>query len=80
MNTTRSAAFNAQEQMGRKRARRQKPLATITPWHSRILNALQGRVVFQGIDPEMDPAAANRLAKRRAKNRMAKASRKANRR
>lgn len=66
--------------MGKKRARRQKPVGTVTPWHSRILNALQGRAVFQGIDPETDPAAHNRLLKRRAKNRMAKASRKANRR
>lgn len=49
-------------------------------WGQRILNALQGRPVFQGIDPDVDPAAANRLAKRRAKNKVARASRKVNRR
>jgi hypothetical protein len=49
-------------------------------WGQRILNALQGRQMFQGVDPERDPAAANRLAKRRAKNKVARASRKANRR
>ena len=48
-------------------------------WGGRILRALQGRKVFEGIDAERDPAAANRLAKRRAKNKVAKASRKANR-
>ena len=49
-------------------------------WGGRILKALQGRPMFQGIDPDVDPAAANRLAKRRAKNKVARASRKANRR
>lgn len=49
-------------------------------WGGRILRALQGRPIFQGIDPETDPAAANRLAKRRAKNKVARASRRANRR
>ena len=49
-------------------------------WGGRILRALQGRPMFQGIDPDVDPAAANRLRKRRAKNKVAKASRKANRR
>lgn len=49
-------------------------------WGGRILSALQGRRIFEGIDPERDPAAANRLAKRRAKNKVARASRKANRR
>lgn len=80
MKNTRSATLAAEPIMGEKRARRQKPVGKVTPWHSRILNALQGRQVFQGIDPEMDPAAFNRLQKRRAKNRVAKASRKANRR
>lgn len=49
-------------------------------WGGRILRALQGRPIFQGVDPDLDPAAANRLAKRRAKNKVARASRKANRR
>lgn len=49
-------------------------------WGGRILRALQGRPIFQGIDAEHDPAAANRLAKRRAKNKVARASRKVNRR
>lgn len=65
---------------GKKRQRRERPAAPITPWHARILNALQGRPLFQGIDPELDPAASNRLAKRRRRNRIAKASRKTNRR
>lgn len=51
-----------------------------TSWGSRILRALQGRPIFQGIDADLDPAAANRLRKRRAKNKVARASRKANRR
>ncbi|WZH36266.1 MAG: hypothetical protein PIR02_16080 [Microbacterium enclense] len=64
---------------GAKRLRRERPAPEITPWHMRILNALQGRQVFEGIDLD-DPAAANRLAKRRRRNRIAKASRKTNRR
>ncbi|WP_396645408.1 hypothetical protein [Microbacterium sp.] len=66
--------------VGKKRARRERTVGEITPWHTRLLNALQGRQVFAGIDPDEDPAAANRLAKRRRRNRLAKASRKINRR
>ncbi|OZD48610.1 hypothetical protein CH252_18965 [Rhodococcus sp. 06-1477-1B] len=65
---------------GKKRQRREPSMPEITPWHMRILNALQGRQMFQGIDADLDPAAANRLAKRRRRNRLAKASRKLNRR
>ena len=68
--------------IGRKRAKREarKTYANPSSWGGAILRALQHQPVFQGIDAEEDPAAANRLAKRRRKNRLAKASRKANRR
>jgi hypothetical protein len=46
-----------------------------TSYELAILNGLQGKSIFQGLDPAM----ATRLAKRRAKNKVAKASRKANR-
>lgn len=49
-------------------------------WGARILRALQGRPVFQGIDPEVSPGQAKALARRRAKNKVARASRRANRR
>lgn len=65
----------------KREAQRDRKLDTYdVSWGGRILRALQGRPVFQGIDADVDPAAANRLRKRRAKNRVARASRKANRR
>jgi len=69
----------AEAPIGRKRARREKTLALHTPWHDRILAGLRGKPIYEGIDPDLDPARANRLQKRRAKNRVAAKSRRINR-